>query len=94
MVEPTVLKTRPTQVQETVIARLTAALKAAKKGELVTVGICGIARDGSVWSSWSETDDFAKLLGAVSRLGYRINATQDITIVEDEDGDEENPDNE
>lgn len=85
MVDPIQLTTRPAQVQKTVIARLEDALADARRGKLVTVAIAGFTQTGEVWTNWSETDDFGRLLGAVARLAYRINDTQEITLVEDED---------
>jgi len=79
------LKTRPKHVQETVVARLEDALKMAKDGRLKSVAIAAVGSDDSVWTSWSETDNFAMMLGAVSRLSYRINETQEVTLVREGD---------
>ncbi len=89
MVEPIVLKTRAVQTQESTIARLKDALKAAENGELIGVGVAGVCKDGSCWTSWSQIDDFARLLGSVTRLQYRMNAEQDFHSVEIEDDDGE-----
>jgi len=72
------IKTRPAEVIASVIERLEEALEKARAGDVVTVGIATVHRDGSIGCSWSETDDFGRLLGAVCRLEYRINANQGI----------------
>jgi len=71
------LKTRPAEVIASVIEHLEAALEKARSGDVVTVGIATVHRDGSVGCSWSETDDFGRLLGSVARLQHRINENQD-----------------
>ena len=73
------LKTRPHQVIDSVVLRLEEVLKEAKEGKIASVAIAAIADDGAVWTSWSETDNFGALLGAVSRLAHRINVRQPVT---------------
>jgi hypothetical protein len=72
------LKTRPVLVNESVVARLEEVLAEARAGKIASVAIAGVESDGSIVSAWSETDDFGKLLGAVARLQFRINANQDV----------------
>jgi hypothetical protein len=71
------IKTRPAAVKASVIEHLEAALEKARAGDIVTVGIATVHLDGSIGCSWSETDDFGRLVGSVGRLQYRINANQD-----------------
>lgn len=70
------LKTRPAVISDTVIARLEEVLADARAGKIVSVAIAGVEADGTIVSAWSETDDFGRLLGAVSRLEHRINVNQ------------------
>jgi hypothetical protein len=72
------LKTRPAAISESVVARLEEVLAEARSGKIVSVAIAGVEVDGGIVSAWSETDDFGKLLGAVARLEFRINANQDV----------------
>lgn len=76
------LKTRPKEIVESVIARLEEALERAREGEIVALAIATIEKDGSTGCSWSETDDFGRLLGSIARLQYRINVNQDKAIEE------------
>ena len=52
-------------------------LDAARSGKLVSVAIAGIDDDGCIVTACSETDDFARILGAIARLTYRVNVIQD-----------------
>lgn len=72
------LKTRPVEVSESVIARLEEALEEARAGNIVSVAISTIEKDGTIGGSWSETDDFPRLLGAIARLQHRINLNQPV----------------
>lgn len=71
------LKSRPAVVIESVVTRLEEVLAEAREGKITAVAIAGVSSDGSTVQAWSETDDFGKLLGAVTRLQYRINVHQD-----------------
>jgi hypothetical protein len=77
------LKTRPNQVIASVVERLEEVLKDAKEGKITAVAVAAIETGGAVLTSWSETDDFAALLGAVSRLLYRLNVNQPATDAKD-----------
>lgn len=70
------LKTRPAEINESVVARIEEILAKAKQGEITAVAIAGVDLDGSISCSWSETDDFGRLLGSVARLLHRINVNQ------------------
>jgi hypothetical protein len=70
------LKTRPAEINASVIARLEEVLAEAREGKIAAVAIAGVYSDGSTAQVWSQTDDFGKLLGAVARLEYRINFHQ------------------
>lgn len=72
------LKTRPAAINEDVIARLEGILAEARDGKIVAVAIAGVEFDGTIISSWSESDRFGSLLGAVARLLHRLNANQAI----------------
>jgi hypothetical protein len=77
-------KSRPAIVHESIVDRLEEMLKDAREGKLASVALAAVNQDGSVVQSWSETDDFARLLGAVARLQYRINVRQDTAQVADD----------
>lgn len=72
------LKTRPASIHEDVVARLEEVLAEAKAGKITGVAIATLDVDGSLGAAWSETDEFGRLLSAVARLQYRINANQPI----------------
>jgi hypothetical protein len=71
------LKSRPTQVIESVVERLEEALAEAREGTITAVAIAVVNSDGSTSHSWSEADDFGKLMGAITRLQYRLNVKVD-----------------
>ena len=70
------LKTRPREVVDSVVMRLEEALKEAKEGKLSAVAIAAVESEGALITTWSETDDFGRLLGAIARLQHRINVNQ------------------
>lgn len=72
------LKTRPAEVNESVIARLEEALTEAREGKIACVALAFMNQDGSIGSSWSETDNFPVLLGSIARLMHRININQGV----------------
>lgn len=73
------IKTRPAEVHESVVERIEEVLARAQKGEIVAIAIAGVNLDGAISCAWSETDDFGKLVGSVSRLLHRLNVNQDPT---------------
>jgi hypothetical protein len=78
-------KSRPAIVHDSVIERLEEMLKDAREGKIASVALAAVNHDGAVVQSWSETDDFARLLGAVARLQYRINVRQDTAQADGDD---------
>lgn len=72
------LKTRPASINEDVIARLEGILADAREGKIVAVAIAGVEIDGSIVCSWSDSDRFGSLLGAIARLQHRLNVNQPI----------------
>jgi hypothetical protein len=70
------IKTRPASINESVIARLEDVLAEARAGKITAIAIAGLEIGGAIIAAWSETDDFGRLLGAVSRLEFRINSNQ------------------
>jgi Tfp pilus assembly ATPase PilU len=75
------IKTRPASINESVVARLEEVLADAKAGKITSIAIAGLEVGGDIIAAWSETDDFGRLLGAIARLQYRINANQAIERV-------------
>lgn len=73
------LKTRPLEVVESVVMRLEEILQDARAGKISAVAIAAVETGGATISVWSQTDNFGALLGAVSRLEYRLNANQPVT---------------
>jgi hypothetical protein len=55
-----------------VIERLKEALEAAEAGQISSIGIAVVNRDGSVNASWSDAPSYPMLLGAVHRLAHKI----------------------
>jgi alpha-beta hydrolase superfamily lysophospholipase len=72
------LKTRPAQVKADVVERLAELLEKATRGEIESVAIAAVETGGVLVSTWSQTDDFGRLLGAVARLEHRLNANQNV----------------
>ena len=70
------LKTRPRQVIASVVQRLEEVLADAREGKISAVAIAAVESEGALITTWSETDDFGRLLGAIARLEYRINVNQ------------------
>jgi hypothetical protein len=70
------LKTRSAQVVASVVMRLEEVLQDAREGKISAVAIAAVETGGALITTWSETDDFGRLLGAVSRLEYRLNDNQ------------------
>jgi hypothetical protein len=87
MPEPIILKTRRTVIQESVIARLEDAIRAAKKGQYACIAIAAVNQDGSIVTSWSQSDVFARLLGSVARLQFKLNDETEMVEVAQEDDD-------
>lgn len=75
MAELTVLEPEP--VGEGIVETLEEVLERAKAGEVSSVAIAYVLRDGAVCSTWSAPPCFGTLLGAVHRLAHRMNLTKD-----------------
>lgn len=59
------------------IEALQEALRQAKQGDVVAVGIAVVRPNGAINTSRSDTDDVARLLGAISLLQHRtLSATE------------------
>jgi hypothetical protein len=57
---------------EDVIEKLELALERARKGELSSVAIVGVTREGLTWSAWSAIPSLSTLVGAVVRLQHDL----------------------
>lgn len=71
------LVTAQAKIDESVVMRLEDALSDAKAGKIAAIAIACVTPDGATYCSWSASFKFIELLGAVSRMQYRLNATQD-----------------
>lgn len=60
-----------------VIETLEEALAAARAGELSSVAIALVYRDGSAGALWSDLPSRVAALGSVSRLAHKINLEAD-----------------
>lgn len=56
-----------------VVERLEYVLELARKGEVSSVAVAFVLRDGRVNCAWSKAPSQALLLGAISRLKHRFN---------------------
>lgn len=72
------LKPRPKQVVASVVETLEGMLERARAGDITGLAAATVNYDGSISSTWSETDNFPALLGSVARLEYRLNANQNV----------------
>jgi hypothetical protein len=89
MAEIVELKTRPKAAEESVLERLRDTIKWAEEGEITAIAIAVVNKDGSIGTSWSQTEDAGRLLGSIARLQFRFNAMLPFTI--DGEDDEEDP---
>lgn len=55
-----------------VIERLNEAMERAKRGEISSIAIALVNRDGSSESCWSDVPSYGLLIGAVARMQYRL----------------------
>lgn len=63
----------PEPASESVISTIEAILERARLGEISSVAICVVNRDGSTGAIWSEAPTIGLLLGAADRLSYLMN---------------------
>jgi hypothetical protein len=59
------------------IERIEEVLEKANAGELSSVAIACVYRDGATGQSWSAPPSFGTLLGSVARLAHKMNAEMD-----------------
>lgn len=65
-------RTRPAQVNSSVVSMLTDILKEAQEGRIVSVALVSLDSDLSV-STWvSETDNFYRLLGGIEQMKFNM----------------------
>ncbi len=55
-----------------VVEKLEEILEAAKRGEISSVAIACVYRDGMTGSTWSAVPTFSMLIGALRCLEYRL----------------------
>lgn len=67
----------PEGVSPDLITTLESVLERAREGDLSSVAIAYVYRDGTIGRTWSTPPCFGALLGAVSRLAHRMNVTKD-----------------
>lgn len=53
---------------DAVITRLTEALDMARRGELITIAICGMTSDGGIVSCWANNAQPFVMVGAIESL--------------------------
>jgi hypothetical protein len=71
------LPTAAAPVSQDAVRVLRKALDMAESGELTAVAIAGMRKDEGGWNTWSASENFALLLGAVARMMYRMNRQHD-----------------
>lgn len=67
----------PESVSPDLIMTIEELLEKARAGELSSVAVAYVYRDGTIGRGWSTPPCFGALLGAVSRLQHRMNVTKD-----------------
>lgn len=77
MAELRVLETRTEEVRKDVVATIREVLAEAEAGKIKAVAIAVVNSDGSTASSWSQSDVFAALAGAITRLQHRLQVRAD-----------------
>lgn len=74
---PSLAVLEPEPASANVISTLEEVLAEALDGRVSSVAIAVVYRDGVAGSSWSDLPSRAAMLGAVSRLGHKINLEAD-----------------
>ena len=67
----------PEGVSPDLVSTIEELLAKAKAGELSSVAIAYVYRDGTIGRGWSTPPCFGALLGAVNRLAHRMNVVKD-----------------
>ena len=67
----------PEGVSPDLIETLEAVLEKARAGELSSVAVAYVYRDGTIGRGWSTPPCYGTLVGAVSGLQHRMNVTKD-----------------
>ena len=71
------LKTRPREVNQSIIEVLEAVLQEAREGCVAEVAIALVRPNGAANTSWSETDNAAALVGAITLCANRLSRRLD-----------------
>lgn len=75
MPDLTVIDCEP--VSPDVVATLGSLLERAHAGELSSIAVAYVLRDGNIGREWSTPPSFGTLLGSVARLLHRMNIAKD-----------------
>lgn len=73
----------PQDKAEDVVPLLERALEKARSGRVSAVGIAFVYSNGDMGASWSTLPSTPLMLGAISRLEYKVNLELDETTVPD-----------
>jgi hypothetical protein len=73
----TVIEAEP--IGEDVIEKLSEVLSDAKRGELSSVAIAFVYRDGETGAVWSKAASAGLLVGAIARLAWKLNRALETT---------------
>lgn len=65
-------KTRPAEVNESIVKMLSDALTQAEEGKIIGLAMALVHSDGYVSSMAAETDCFYKTVGAVAQLQFSL----------------------
>jgi len=67
------LKTERDEYQSSVVETCEKALEMAKSGDIAAIAFAYVRKNEAIGCGFSEGDRVGALIGAVTRLGYRIN---------------------
>jgi hypothetical protein len=67
----------PEIVDEGIVDLLEDVLAAAREGEIASVAVAIVHRDGVAGARWSTRGSFVRILGAVDRLRHKLNLDMD-----------------
>lgn len=67
----------PEPLGDAVVPLLERLLEMAHAGQVSSLGVAMVLRDGSVQSEWTKATPVAALIGAISRLSHRLNLAVD-----------------